>query len=284
MSKVAIVSDSTHCLPADLVKELNIHVAPVGMVIGGKNYADTELTNNEFWKLFYQVNGQVTTNAANIGDFVNMFNELAKTTDSIVCIIVSKGVSASQEAAHQATEIVRSEHPDLNIEIIDSKTSGGALGFIVLEAARAAEREESLEEVVRVAQDMVTRVKFLLGMETLKYLMRGGRAPKAAGYVGQLMQVKPIIGFVSGSGLVDSLGRVRGSKKCLLKLADMIKEYADTSKPINLMVHYTDGRAVGEELKEIITSQLECNEVYLTPLTPVMCCHTGPVAAISFYS
>ena len=48
MSKVAIVSDSTHCLPADLVKELNIHVAPVGMVIGGKNYADNEVVKRKF--------------------------------------------------------------------------------------------------------------------------------------------------------------------------------------------------------------------------------------------
>lgn len=283
MSKVAIVADSTHCLPADLVKELNIHVAPVGMVIGGQDYADNEVTNEEFWKLFYEVNGEVTTNAANMGDFVNIFSELAKTTDSILCVVVSKGVSATHEAALQATEIVKPEHPNLRIEIIDSKTSGGALGFIVLEAARAAARGESLEEVTKVAQDMVPKVKFLLGMETLKYLIKGGRAPKTA-YIGEMLQVKPIIGFVSGSGVVDSLGRVRGNRKCLLKLVETIKEYTDTSKPINLMVHYTDGIAIGEELKEIITSQLECNEVYLTPLTPVMCCHTGPVAAISFYS
>ena len=64
----------------------------------------------------------------------------------------------------------------------------------------------------------------------------------------------------------------------------MVKEYADTTKPIKLMIHYTDGIEVGEELRDIIASQLDYSEFYLTPLTPVMCSHTGPVVALSFYS
>ncbi|MFC1941821.1 DegV family protein [Chloroflexota bacterium] len=283
MSNVAIVADSTHCLPAELVKEYDIRVAPVSVVIGGKNYPDNTLTNDEFWKLFYQANGQTTTNAANLGDFVNIFSELADKTESIVCVVVSKGVSATHETAREAADLVKSNHPNLRVEIVDSKTSGGALGFIVLEAARAAKKGANIDEVVKVAQDMVPRVKFLIVMETLKYLIRGGRAPKV-GYIGELMQVKPIIGFVSGSGVVDSLCRVRGNRKCMLRLAEMIKEYADTTKPINFMVHYTDGVEVGEELKDIISSEFKYDESYLTPLTPVMCSHTGPVVALSFYS
>jgi DegV family protein with EDD domain len=130
---------------------------------------------------------------------------------------------------------------------------------------------------------MIPRVKFLMVMGTLKYLIKGGRAPKSA-VLGEMMKVKPIIGMVSGTGLVENMGRARGKRKAMEKIAEMTKEYIDISKPVHLMVHYTDDIAAGEELKEIVTSRLNCTEVYLTPYTPVMACHTGPVVSIAFYS
>ena len=283
MSKVGIVTDSTSCLPPELIKEYGIRIAPVGLVIDGKGYQDTDLTNEEFWKLFYGAKELPTTSAASPGDFTDIFSELGKSTDGIVCILVSKALSATYEAAVQAREIAQAENPNLYIEIVDSKTATGALGFIVLEAARAAKSGKSLAEVVQVAQDMLPRVKFLVGMDTLKYLIKIGRAPKTA-VIGDILQVKPIIGMVSGTGLVENLGRVRMKRKAMVKMVDMMKDYIDTNKPVHLMVHYTDGIAAGEKLKDIVTSQLDCAEVYLTPYTPVMASATGPVVALAFYS
>ncbi len=283
MSKVGIVTDSTSCLPPELVRDYGIRIVPVGVVIDGEAYRDTELTNDEFWRLFYTAKELPTTTAATPGDFASAFAEVSESTDSIACILLSKVLSATYEAAVKARELVGSEKPNLRIEIVDSKSATGALGFIVLEAARAAEAGKSLDEVVRVAQDMIPRVKFLVGMNTLKYLIKLGRAPKAA-MIGDMLQVKPIIGMVSGTGLVESLGRVRGQRKAMFRLADMVEDYIDTKKPVHLMVHYTDGIKAGQELKDILTSQLDCAEVYLTPFTPVMASATGPVVALSFYS
>lgn len=283
MSKVGIVTDTISCVPKELIKEYDIRVVPVGLVIDGQSYRDTDITNEEFWELFYQAKEQPTTSAVSPGDFLAAFTELSKSTDSIVCILVSKMLSATHEAAVQASKMVKSEHPKLSIEIIDSKTATGAQGFIVLAAARAAQAGKSLAEVVKAAQDMIPRVKFVVGMDTLKYLIKSGRAPKTA-YMGEVLQVKPIIGMVSGTGLVESLGRVRGKRKAMAKLADMIKDHADTEKPVHLMVHYTDGIAAGEELRDIVTSRYNCAEVHLTPYTPVMASQTGPVVALAFYS
>ena len=283
MSKVGIVTDSTSCLPPELVKEYGIRIVPVGLVIDGKGYRDTDLTNEEFWELFYGAKELPTTSAVSPGDFASTFADLGKSTDSIVCIPVSKALSATHEAAVQARKIVRAENPSLNIEIIDSKTATGALGFIVMEAARAARAGKSLAEVVQVAQDMIPRVKFLATLETLKYLIKGGRAPKTA-LVGELLQVKPIIGLVSNTGLVDAVGRVRTKRKALLKMVDMVKDYIDTNKPVHLMVQYSESIEDGEELREMVTSRYNCTEVYMTELTPVMSCHTGPMMGLAFYS
>ena len=284
MPKVAIVTDTTSCLPTELVKEYDIYIGSVNLILDGKVYRDQlEISTDEFWTLFKNLKELPTTSAVNPGDFKDIFTKLGKSTDSIVCIVVSKRVSATYEAALKAKELAESEYPGLNIEIIDSQNAAGALGFIVLEAARAAQAGKSLAEVVQVAQGMVPKVKFIAGLNTLRYLIKGGRAPKTA-YVGELLQVKPIIGFVSGTGQVEALGRVRGKRKVMVKMVDMIKDYIDTSRPVHLMVHYGDNIKEGEELKDIATSQLNCAELYLTPFTPVMACHTGPLVSLTFYS
>ena len=284
MPRVGIVTDSTNCLPAELIKEYDIRVIPCNLAIDGKAYLDqVDITPDEFWRLFKEAKTMPTTGAVSPGAFISAFTELGKSTDSIVCLLLPKVLSAVNEIAVQASQTVKAEHPNLNIEIIDSKTSGGAMGFIVLEAARAAGVGKNLDEVVQVAQEMIPRVKLILTMDTLKYLIKIGRAPKTA-YLGELLQVKPIVGMVNGTGFVDLLGRVRGKRKAMLKLVDMVKEYIDTSKPLHIMVHYTDSMEVGKELRDMVTSRYNCAELYFTPYTPVMACATGPVLSLSFYS
>jgi len=283
MGKVRIVTDTTNCIPAELREKFGIRQVPVALVIGGQHFKDTELTNEEFWKLFYAADGSSTTAAASPGDFASAFSELGESTDSIVCIVVSRAFSATYQSAVQGREVAREKNPDLKIEIVDSRTSAGAMGFVVLEAARAAEAGKSLDEVVKVAEAMVPRVKFITAMETLRYLIKSGRAPKTA-VIGDVLGVKPLIGMVNNTGLVENMGRARGRKKALAKLVELVKAHVEPGKSLHVMFHYTDGIAAGEELKEMVMSQLDCKEVYLTPYTPVMASATGPVVSLSFYS
>ena len=152
-----------------------------------------------------------------------------------------------------------------------------------MEAARAAEAGKSLDEVVKVAKEMVPRVKFTMALETLKYLIKGGRAPKTA-VIGELMNIKPLIGIVDETGLVVSLGKEKGKRKAMQKLVDLVKDHADTSKPLHVAVNYTNNIEDAEELKEMVTSQYDCAEVLKCDLTPVMTTHTGPAVGLCYYS
>ena len=70
----------------------------------------------------------------------------------------------------------------------------------------------------------------------------------------------------------------------MLKLVDMVKEHADISKPLHVIVHYSNRLKDGEALKGLVTSRYKCAEVYMTDLTPVMLTHTGPMVGLSFYT
>ncbi len=140
MSRVGIVTDSTSCLPPDMVKEYDIRIVPATRMIDGKAYSDpVGLTSDVFWHLFKGAKEMPTTGAISAGAFAATFLELSKSVDSILCIFVSKALSAINESAVQASEMVKSRDSNTSIEIIDSKTSTGAMGFLVMEAARAAQ-------------------------------------------------------------------------------------------------------------------------------------------------
>lgn len=283
MQKVGIVTDSTNCLPPELIQELGIRVVPVGMVINGKVYRDqVDIDLAGFRKLSENLEEQPSTAAGNPADFLAVFQELSETTDKILCILVSKALTATHESAYLAKRMIRQEKPDLRIEVLDSRTSAGALGFIVLEAARAAEAEKDWDQVIEVARGMILRVIYLASLDSLDYLIRIGRAPKSTS-LGEALNVKPIIGFVDDTGLVEVVSRVRGKRKALETLAKLIQRYVDAKGDLHVMVHHMDGAVEAEELKDLITSRYRCVEVYTSEYTPVMLSAVGPMIGLAAY-
>src|SRR4030042_6662644 len=96
MAKVGVVTDSTNCLPPELIKQYDIRVAPYHLILNGKVYRDQiDITPAEFWRMFKDLKTLPTTGAVSPGDYAAIFTEPAKSTDSIVCLIISQVLSAS---------------------------------------------------------------------------------------------------------------------------------------------------------------------------------------------
>jgi DegV family protein with EDD domain len=283
MSKVAIVTDTVASIHQDLIKTLGIRIVPMELIIDGKTYRDmVDIFPDEFWARFKSIK-KFTSNAPVPGEFVKAFKAASQETDSIACVVISKALSATFQSATQAKTLVQMENPGLNIEIIDSKSYTGAEGFVAIEGARAAQSGSSLPKVVKIMHDMAARVKSICCMETLKYLIRSGRAPKTA-YLGELVGVKPIIGGVKGDGLTEMLDKVRGKEKALDRLVEMVAMYSDAAKPLHAMVHYTNNIEDGKKIMEMVKAKYNCAEIYLTFQSPLSGGHTGPITVISFYS
>jgi DegV family protein with EDD domain len=283
MAKVAIITDSVASMPPDLIKELNIKVVPMGLIIDGKVYRDQiDIHPDEFWARFDTIK-KFSSTAPTPGEFVKIFQEVGQETNRIACAVISRVLSATYQSAVQAREVIKVENPRLNIEVIDSKAFTGAEGFVAMEGARAAQGGKTLSEVVEVMQNIIGRVKSVAGLESLKYLIRSGRAPRTA-YIGELLGVKPIVGGLSGSGLVDNLGVCKGKQKCFERLVELVGEYTDTTRPVHLMVHYTNSIEDGKKLLEMVQTKYTCIESYLTNQSPVSGAHTGPINVICFYS
>jgi DegV family protein with EDD domain len=290
MSNVAIVTDSTNCLPKDLIREYDIRIAPSNMTINNKNYRDEiDINPAQFWQMLPALDKLPTLSGPGPGDFVYHFNELAGQTGEVLVIGMSRAFSVTCFSAERARESVQSDFPDLKIEILDSRSSMGALGFIVLEAARAAKQEKSLADVLQTAKDMIPRVKHYTGMHSLKYLSHSGRLPKsmlssgATGGQGSL-DTKTVISVNRSSGQIELVGKFPDQPSAMEAMISGAKAHLDLSRPAHFMVHYSIDLGEVEELKKMVLDNFNCAEFYVTQCTAVMTCATGPQFGISFYS
>ena len=278
MKKVAVVTDSSASIPADLARDLAIRVVPVMLVLNGHTFRDgVDITPGELYRLLRTSRHTPTTSAPSIGDFLRVYAAAAETASGIVSIHMSAKLSATHTSARAASQLV----DGLPIRVLDSRTAAMGQGFVVLAAARAAADGADLETVVARAEKVASRVQLLATIGTLEYLHRGGRIGGAATLLGTVLQIKPVLYLADGH--VDVFAKPRTQPKATRVMLRQIAEKADGHR-LHVAIFHADAPGQAEELRTRIAEEFDCAELYVTEMTPVMGAHTGPgVLGVVFY-
>ena len=285
MKKVAILTDSTCCLPPELVEQYDICVVPLEIIYEGKSYRDgIDMTPGEVYKIMRKRQNMPTTSTASAGDFLNAYRRLGQEAESILCITLTSLQSMTFDAASAAREIAKEELRNTAVEAFDSRAVSGALGFIVLEAARVASQGANLGQAVEAARNMMGKVNFLAMLDTLYYLARLGRIARAAAWAGSLLSMKPIVEHSPAIGETTPVARPRTKTRAVERMLEIMAQRMGDSR-VQVMVHHADELEEAEKLAAEIKSRFNCLELHLTEFTPVMGVHTGPgLLAIAFYA
>ena len=274
MPTTRIITDSTACIPPELVERYRIEVVPLHIIFGGRTFTDSMTTGtSEFYELLRTSGDRPTTAAPSPGMFLSAIARASTDADAILCITVSKQFSAMYDAARQAIAMSRSESPALDIRLLDSRNAAMAQGFVVLEAARAAQRGDSIDAVVERAESMTTRVSLVAMLDTLTYLARGGRVPRVAAWAAGIVQLNPIVRF-SADG-IKLIARTRTRQRALDRMAQIVIATAG-ARATHLAVHHANAETDGRYLLDRIASHVDLAESHITEFTQVMGVHTGP--------
>jgi DegV family protein with EDD domain len=284
MKRVAILTDSTCCLPVELVERYDICLVPILIVYEGKSYRDgVDITPGEVYRIMRRRKELPTTSTPSAGDFLNAYCQLSQKAESVLCITLTSLQSKVFDTALIAKEMAKEVIPNTAIEVIDSRAVAGALGFVVLETARIASQGAELIQVHNAARNMIGRVNFLAMLDTLFYLARTGRIARAAAWAGSILDMKPVVEHSTSIGETTPLARPRTEAKAIEHMLQTMAERVRDSR-VHVMVHHADELEKGEQLKAEIGSRFNCAELYLTEFTPGMGVHAGPgILAISFY-
>jgi len=282
MNNVSVVTDSSACVPNEIVDQFDIYILPLLLIFEDRSYKDgVDITANEFYRLLEKSKRLPTSSSPSPGEYFEAFEKLSRNTDSILCITLPPHLGMAYSSAIEAVEIARENLPRTTIRILPSRGPALAQGFIAQAAAQAAKDGHDLETVVEAAQNMMKKVNALAVLDTLYYLAKGGRIPKAAAWAGDLLKIKPILDATDDVRLLE---RSRSKKRAVKRLLEIMKERTDGNLIcVNLM--HANVPQEAEELKHEILSKFSCQEFYTTDFTPVIGTHTGPGSiGISFYA
>jgi len=273
MQKVTIVTDSIANLTRELVEQYNIMIVPISICFRDQVYRDwVDITPTEAYELFLQEPERFTTSPASPGHYLEAYHEASNQTSDILCVTLSSKLSTGYDMACVAKEQAKTELPQTSIEVLDSRTVTAAQGFVALAAARAAAEEKALAEVVKVAKEMRDRVTFIILLDTIRHVYRTGRIPKVAAQVGSVLKIKPIL--TSSSGLVRFAGAVRSRERGINRILKMMRDKVGQSL-VHVAVMHAYAQDEAERLKERISSEFNCAELWLTEFSPVMGYATG---------
>jgi DegV family protein with EDD domain len=257
---------------------LDIRIVPIVLAINGHIFQDgVDITPADVYRLLRDSKHLPTTSAPSIGDFLRVYAAASQEASGIVSIHLSPKLSATYSSATAASQMVDA----VPIRVINCRTAAMGQGFVVLEAARAAASGVGLEAVVARAEEVASKVNLLATIGTLEYLHRGGRIGGAATLLGTVLQIKPVLGLAEG--YVEVFARPRTKSRAVQV---MLKHMADqvNNDPICVAILHAGIPEEAEELRQRVAEQFNCDELYVTELTPVMGAHTGPgVLGIVFY-
>lgn len=268
---VAVVTDSTACLPGRLVRQWGIRVVPLQLRVADRIDDETRFDRAEVVQAL-RAGQRVVTSSPDPGAFFWAYQDAAsKGASAVVSLHLSGRMSGTLGAAQQAADQVRTP-----VYVVDSATTGMSLGFGVLSAARAAGAGAQVNRVLEAAERRFRGSSELLYVDTLEYLRRGSRIGTAAALAGTALSIKPLLTLREGE--VAPLARVSGTRRALARLAEVAAQRAgDRPAEVAVSCFRPSDREltlVGH-LRERIP---QLRELLVVKASAVIAAHVGPGA------
>lgn len=219
-----IITDSASDLPKEYIEKHQLHVIPTPVVIDNIDYFDgATIQTEEFYKILDDIKRDVKTYHINPAMFTDAFTPYAKAGDTIIYLCFSTGIAGTYNAANIAKSNVLEDYPDFDLTIIDSKCASIGFGLLVSKLVTMLEKGASKEEIIEAADYFISHIRHVFTVQTLAYLIKGGRLTKFKGTIAETLDMKPVL-IVDKNGALSVIKTVRGRKKSLRFLIDYAKE------------------------------------------------------------
>lgn len=271
MTTIRLVTDSTADIPAEVREALGIEMIPLRLHFGNETYLDdVTIDSKEFYRKLAGAKDLPTTSQPSPMDFLDVYEKLAKVPD--VCILsihLSSALSGTYQSAVLAKSMLEEK---ADITVIDSKSATYGIGLLVVAAAQAARDGKGKEEILELIERLRRETSIYFMVDTLEYLQKGGRIGKAAGLLGSLLNIKPIL-WIDEEGEVASVDKVRGQKRAMARIMELLKERY--TGPVNVTVVHGDSLESAQNWGALAQEHLQVNTLLYNTIGPVIGTHAG---------
>jgi len=273
MAKVAIVTDTTHYLPADLVAANDLH--QVSLYVHWQDRDDREVDLPDFDDYYEHLRTAPdlpTTSQPSVGDFLAVYEPLLDAGQDIVSIHLSAGISGTYDSALAAKAQLDEQGRQGHIEVVDSATACGGLGLVALAAAAPAKSGGDVEAVVRRALAAREQLNLWFCIDTLEFLRRGGRIGAASAWLGTTLRIKPILKV---EDQITPVERVRTSGRAFERMVDYLRSGKEDGAD-GWVVQHIQSPEPAEKLAERGREIFGSDPLFVAEIGPVIGTHVGP--------
>lgn len=281
MKEVIITADSTCDLPQHVIREHNIIITPLSVLLGEDSYADGVDVFPEDIYSFVKKTGELPKTAAVPPSlYYELFERLTQEGKSVVHIGLSSAISSS----YQNACIAASEFED--VYCVDSKSLCTAMGLLVLKACDFRAKGFDAKKIYNRVMSLVPKVSTTFVLDSLEFLHKGGRCSGVERFGANLLGIKPSIAVDSAQGTLDVAKKYRGKMDIVYKqyINDCLKDInkIDTSRIViansggidSEIISFAKGVIEGKnKFEEVITAQAGCT----------ISSHCGPKTLAIFY-
>lgn len=270
---IKIVTDSTSYIPVEFINKYDISVVSLNVIMNGESTREIDLDTETFYSKLEESNEIPSSSQPSPDEIYNTFETLIKEGNSIVGIFISSDMSGTVSSANLIKNMLLEKYPTAQIEIVDSRSNCMQMGYVAIEAAKAAKSGKSLKEVLKVCNSVINNSRFLFTPDTLEYLKKGGRIGGASALLGTLFQIKPILTVLDGKTTVFT--KVRTKKKAVDTLVNTLVSDLEGKELGGVIVHHincpAEGLMLAEKIKEKIGVPVEIDTI-----GPIIGLHVGP--------
>ena len=285
MSDFLIATDCGADLPEDYLKENDIFCAQLTCTICSETHGGRkpQLPYDEFYSLM-RAGNLPKTSQVNPDEAQEYLENLLERTQKILVLAFSSGLSGTYNSFRIAAEEIMEERKDVQIQVIDSKCASLGQGLWVYKVMEYRNSGKSFEETAEYARQIAGNVVHVFTVDDLNHLYRGGRVSKSAAFFGTVLNIKPVL-HVDDEGKLIPLEKVRGRKKSLLRLVEMMGEQMGSYKDKNDIVFISHGDCIedAEFVRDEVKSRFGIEKFMINHIGPVIGAHAGPGTIALFF-
>ncbi|WP_174612765.1 DegV family protein [Virgibacillus ihumii] len=276
-----ILADSACDLTNRHYKAFDIEMVPLTVHLEGKDFKDVnEIEPKTVYDAMRAGKGTKTSQVSP-QTFKTIFTSYAQSNQALVYFAFSSELSGTCQTAKMMAQEVKEEYPEAELHIIDTKCASIGYGLVVLRAAELARSGASTDEIVETATYHANHMEHIFTVDDLEYLRRGGRVSRASAFVGSLLKIKPVL-HVDDGKLVP-LENVRGSRKVLNRMLELMKERGTDFKNQTIGISHGDDLKRAEQLAAMIKEKFDVDDVLIEMVGSVIGAHAGPGTLALFF-
>jgi DegV family protein with EDD domain len=273
MPKVALVTDTTHYAPRELLRANDIHEVSLYVNLGDHQQRESEMPDfDAFYQHLREADQLPTTSQPSIGDFLEVYAPLAADGRDIVSVHIAGGISGTPETARQAGAEIEAEFPGRRVVVIDSRTACGGIALCTLAGAAAVRAGGDIDAVSAAVTAATEQMKIWFAVDTLEFLKRGGRIGTAQAWLGGALKIKPILTI---DHEITPVERVRTAGRAFERLVDYLKARKEDGAD-GWVVQHIQAPDEAERMAERGREIFGCEPVFIGEIGPVIGTHVGP--------